>query len=194
MSASCAIARVVARATPSRVMTRIAASTRSSRRCAAAMRVTRLLLWCGGHLWLQEGASFATIGGRLVDDSLSRNQVEHVRVLAELTGLRVPEPDAISHTKIGRRVTDQRRLHLAGALLPDQAEPFWPTRNRQPVAARGNGRDPAAAEDGDIRRSRPAYDAQREEGRRLGAERRVLVEERRAEETRSCSDVGHCGL
>src|SRR3954453_11822843 len=123
MSASWAIARVVARATPSRVLTRIAASTSSSRRWAADMRVTRRLLWCGGHMWLQEGASFATISGRGVDHSLSRNQVEHVRVLAELARLRMPEPDPVADAEVRGRVADQRSLHLAGPLLLDQAEP-----------------------------------------------------------------------
>src|SRR5436190_23300043 len=122
MSASCAIARVVARPTPSRVMTRMAASTSSSRRCAADIRVTRRLLWGGGHLWLQEVASFATIGGRLVDHSLSRNQVKHVGVLAELAGLGVPEPDPVSDAEVRGRFADERGLHLAGAFGPDQAQ------------------------------------------------------------------------
>src|SRR4051794_5747060 len=191
MSASWAIARVVARATPSRVMTRIAASTSSSRRWAADMRVTRRLLWCGGHLWLQEGASFATICGRLVDHSLSRNQMKHVRVLAELTGLRVPEPDPVSDAQVRCCVAHERGLYLARTLLLDQAQALRPARHRQPVTAGRSGRDPTSAQDGDVRRARSPHHGQCEQRRRLGPERRVLVEQSRAEETGPRRDVGH---
>ena len=89
--------------------------------------------------------------------------------LAQLAGLGVAHVHAVADRERVRRRADQRRLHLAGALLAIQAQPGGEVRARQ---ARGVGRargEVAAAERGDHAAAGAAHDRQREERRRARA-------------------------
>ena len=114
---------------------------------------------------LEEGFALAAVGGDLVDDRAALDQVEGVEALAQLAGLGVAEVDAVADRQPRRRLAEQRRLHLAGALLGVQLQARWePGRGqaggvaaaRGEVAAAERRRDAAAPGLRTIGRAKPA--------------------------------------
>ena len=97
----------------------------------------------------EEREALAAVGRDRVDDAAAaRDEVELVEALAQLAGLGVAEPDAVADTEAGRGRAEQRRLHLAGALLAIQ-----PQAGREHGAA-GGGRGPRRRRRGSRRRAR----------------------------------------
>ncbi len=68
------------------------------------------------------------------------DQVQRVEALAQLPGLRVPEPHLVADEQVVRGGAEQRRLHLAGALLGVVAQTLRQVGDRQPVGAQGRPR------------------------------------------------------
>ena len=85
-------------------------------------------------LGLEEGLALAAVGGDDVDDLAAFDQVEGVEALAELARLGVAHEDAVADRELVGGGAEQRRLHLARALLGVERQP-----RRQP----GDGSRPA---------------------------------------------------
>ena len=90
-----------------------------------------------------EGGGLAAIGRDGLGGALVVDQVQYVDPLAELAGLRVPEPHPVPDGQRVRGRAAQRRLDLAGAFGADQLESGRIDRSRHPVGA-GRDRTPAS--------------------------------------------------
>src|SRR5215831_12290196 len=90
---------------------------------------------------LAEALAFAAVGGNGAELPVLVEHVIVAEALGELAGLGVAQPDPVARPQLpGGRAAD-RRLNLAGALGPDEAEAGRQVRPRQPVrgaGARGN--------------------------------------------------------
>src|SRR5688500_16160808 len=102
--ASPAIARVVARATPSRVMTLIAACVSISRRSSADILATSCspLRRPARETPSDEGATLATICRHRPDHGIATHEMDLREVLAHLPGLGVPEPHPVTDRQVLR--------------------------------------------------------------------------------------------
>ena len=142
-------------------------------------------------LALEERLALAAVGRDHVDDLVAFDQVERVEALAELAGLGVAHVDAVADPQARRRRAEERRLHLAGALLgvelqpggqPGRGEPRRVAAARGEVAAAERGRDAAAG---------LAHDRQGEAGGGGEREAAVVVEEGGRVEARAGGHLGH---
>ena len=138
----------------------------------------------------EERLALAAVGRHGRGHGVAVDQVQLVEPLAQLAGLRVPEPDPVADPQVVGGRAEHGRLHLAGALGAVERQPGRQVRAGQAArVARPRG-DVAAAEHGDHAGARPADDRQREQGGRPAGERAVGVEQARLVQPGARADLG----
>src|SRR3954447_11550907 len=96
---------------------------------ASASSIAARCTWCGSDR-SAEGRGLASVGRDCLAAALVVDEVQYVHPLAQLAGLRVPEPHAVADCQRVRGRSAQRRLDLAGAFGADQLEAGWVHRGR----------------------------------------------------------------
>ena len=125
----------------------------------------------------EEGVALAAVGRRLGDDLVAGDEVEPVEALAELARLGVAHVDAIADPEPHRDLAEQRRLHLAGALVAIEVEaggqPGLRAAGRRPPGPRRRSRRRARSRSRGTGGGRSAGRSRRPGAARSGCSRRT---------------------
>src|ERR671914_320894 len=138
----------------------------------------------------QKGLALTTVRRHGSGQPVALHQVQGAETLAQLTGLGVPEPDAVAQ---GERVggpAEQRGLHLAGPLGRVVRKPGGQVRLRQAAVVRAARGQVTAAEAGHNAGPGAPDDGEREQRGGSPGEAGVVVEQRRVVEPRAGGHLG----